>query len=124
MFLICKNTLLSHAGRIQDLSPQPSPSGSVQAQESYEVLATGEHRKVTITSNSMTVTTIREPRRYQEKASRHGQGNQNENDQDIDIQTDQHHGDKDKQQIIVQIKMMIFVILMIQMMMMTKHQGG
>ena len=41
-------------GRIEDLSPQPSPSGSVP----YEVLSTGDQRKVTIASNSMTVTTI------------------------------------------------------------------
>ena len=44
-----------------------------------------------MTSNSMTVTTIRQPIRYREEASRHGQGNQNDNNQDIDIQTDQQH---------------------------------
>ena len=76
--------------RIEDLSPQPSPTGSIQAQESYEILATGEQRKVTTTSNSMTVETGRQPMRYSEKASRHRRNNQNDN-QDIDIQTNQQH---------------------------------
>ena len=76
--------------RIEDLSPQQSPTGSIQGQGTYEVLATGEHRKVTTTSNSMIVEIIREPRRYIEMASRRGRNNQN-TDQDIDIQTDQQH---------------------------------
>ena len=76
--------------RIEDLSPQPSPTGSIQAQESYEILATGEQRRVTITSNSMTVDTVRLPRRYSEKVSRHRRNNQNDN-QDIDVETNQQH---------------------------------
>ena len=74
--------------RIEDLSPQQSPTGSIQARESYEVLSTGEYRKVTTTLNSMTVEVIREPRRYQEMAFRRGRTERKSN-QDIDIQTGQ-----------------------------------
>ena len=82
--------------RIEDLSPQPSPTGSIQAQESYEVLATGEYRRIITTPNSMTVTTIRDAKRYQEMATRRGQGDQG-NDQDVDIQTNQQHSLRQRQ---------------------------
>ena len=85
-------------GSIENLSPQPSPTGSIQAQESYEVLSTGEQRKVTITNNSMTVDTISRPMRYRVEASRQQRTDQNQNQgTDIDVQTNQQHALRPRQ---------------------------
>ena len=53
--------------RIEQLSPQPSQTGSTQAQETIEI-GKDETRRIVITDNSITVTPIRIHRTYQTQA--------------------------------------------------------
>ena len=62
---------------IRDLSPKQSPTRSIRAEESHEVLANGEYRRIITTPNSMSVTTDRHPTRCREMASNQNQNNQN-----------------------------------------------
>ena len=78
--------------RIEQLSPAPSHTGSIQAQETIEV-GRDETRRIVITDNSITVTPIRIHRTYQTKAFVPGRERLRQDDQQ-NVQDDQAAADR------------------------------